>query len=527
MSTHDDAPLVASGPVDDGMVATSHPLAAAAGVAMLERGGSAADAAVAASAVLCVVDPRSTGIGGDAFAQCWEPGAAAPVALAAAGPAPAGMSVESLRAAGFESMPERGPWSVTVPGSVEGWRALLARFGRLDLGEILAPAIALAEEGFAVSPVVAGEWAKDTRRLEADDAARETFLPGARAPAAGERFANPDLAGVLRSIAEHGPRSFYEGAPAELIGAAVEAAGGPLRASDLAGWDGAAWVAPISRRFRDVDVYELPPPGQGVLLLEALGIFERVTCDAEEHAAIEALKLAFADALAHVADPQHANVPTEVLLDDAYLSSRAHAVDPERARPAAAGSPTDTVYLAVVAPDGAACSFIHSLYEGFGSGVGVAGAGICLQNRGAAFVLDEAHPNRPEPGKRPYHTIIPSMLGRGGGFFGCLGVVGGYMQPQGQMQILRHLLDHGMDLGAAMAAPRARYLSGLRIGVEPGFDPGVVADLARRGHEVSELPPFSAGGGQAILRVGDELTGASDHRKDGRVLTRSDQRSRA
>jgi gamma-glutamyltranspeptidase / glutathione hydrolase len=508
-----------NGPVEHGMVATSHPLAAAAGVAMLERGGSAADAAVAAAAALCVVDPRSTGIGGDAFAQYWPAGASAPDALEAAGPAPAGMSVEALRAAGFEAMPRSGPWTVTVPGAVDGWRALLERFGRLELGAVLAPAIGIAERGFEVSPIVAGEWAADRARIEGDPTARGLFLPEGRPPAAGEPFANHELAGVLRAIAARGPRWFYEGTPAEMIGAAVEGAGGPLRAADLEAWEGARWVAPISRRYRGVDVYQLPPPGQGIVVLEALGIFEGLDAF-EEHAAIEALKLAFADALAYVADPDHAEVPVAALLSDAYLAERAAAFHPEAASHAAAGAPTDTVYVAAVDAEGAACSFIQSLYEGFGSGVGVAGAGFCLQNRGAGFALDETHPNRPAPGKRPYHTIIPAMLGRDGAFYGCLGVVGGYMQPQGQMQILRHLLDHEMDIGAAMAAPRVRYLDGLRVGVEPGYDPEVAAELARRGHEVSELPPYSAGGGQAILRVGDELSGASDHRKDGRVLTK-------
>jgi gamma-glutamyltranspeptidase/glutathione hydrolase len=218
----------------------------------------------------------------------------------------------------------------------------------------------------------------------------------------------------------------------------------------------------------------------------------------------------------------HADVPTERLISDEYLTERARTIDPERAATAAAGTPSDTVYVATVDGDGGACSLIQSNYEGFGAGVGVPGAGIVLQNRGAGFVLDDAHPNRPAPRKRPYHTIIPAMLGRDGAFFGCLGVVGGYMQPQGQMQILRHLLDGDLDLGAAVAAPRVRFIDGLTVGVEDGFDEQVVAGLRRRGHEVGKLPRFGAGGAQAIVRVGDDLTGASDPRKDGRVRPRSD-----
>jgi gamma-glutamyltranspeptidase/glutathione hydrolase len=505
------------------MVATSHPLAARAGVDALDAGGSAADAAVAAAAVLCVVDPRSTGIGGDAFALHWPAGADAPVALAAAGPAPAALSIEALRSAGLTTMPQIGPWSITVPGAVSAWERLLARFGRLGLDRALAPSIAYARDGFEVSPIVAGEWLAGTPRLQTDETARALLLPGGRAPRAGERWANAELARVLEEVARDGASAFYLGATAERIGSAVERAGGPLRPSDLAEWPGAEWVEPLRRRFRDVEVVELPPPGQGIVVLEALGIFEELeptTAADEEHAAIESLKLAFADAARFVADPAVEPVPTQRLLSSEHLTRRRAQIDMSMAGDATAAAATDTVYVAAVDGDGGACSFIQSLYEGFGSGIAVPGTGIVLQNRGSCFVADPDHPNRPAPRKRPYHTIIPAMVARGGRFAGCLGVVGGFMQPQGQMQILRHLLDHGMDLQAAVDAPRARVIGNRRVALERHYDRRLAAELARRGHELTDLDRFSAGGAQAIMVDDGVLHGASDVRKDGCALGR-------
>jgi gamma-glutamyltranspeptidase/glutathione hydrolase len=275
------------------------------------------------------------------------------------------------------------------------------------------------------------------------------------------------------------------------------------------------------RRFRDVDVFELPPPGQGLIVLEALGIFAPLDLSDpadEEHAAIEAIKLAFADAGRHGADPAVTAVPTERLLSEEHLAAQRARIDMAAAGLATGSGASDTVYVAAADGEGGACSFIQSLYEGFGSGVAVSGTGIVLQNRGAGFVLDRGHPNRVAPGKRPYHTIIPAMLGRGDALLGCLGVVGGFMQPQGQMQILRHLLDHGMGLQAAVDAPRTRFTGGRGVALEPGYDRGIAAELARRGHQLAELDRSSAGGAQAILRDGDVLRGASDPRKDGVAL---------
>lgn len=510
------------GAAGGGMVATSHPLAARAGVTMLDTGGTAVDAAVAAAAVLCVVEPHATGMGGDAFALYWPPGARRPLGLDGAGPTASTASVESLLAAGDAEMPQSGGWTITVPGAVDAWATLLERGGRLGLRHVLEPAMAHAVDGFAVTPVIAGEWAAHAGRIERDEAARATFLPDGRAPRAGETFRNPELGRLLGVIAAEGPAAFYRGEPAERIGAAAETAGGPLRASDLARWPGAMWVEPLSHTFRHLEVFELPPPGQGIVVLEALGIFDRLdSADRaeEEHHAIEALKLAFADASAHLADPLLERVPADALLSDAHLDDRAFSIGPRAADIAGPGRATDTVYVAAVDGQGGACSLIQSLYSGFGSGVGVPGLGITLQNRGAGFVLDEGHPNRLAPGKRPFHTIIPAMLASQGDFLGCLGVVGDFMQPQGQMQILRHLLDHDLALGAALGAPRARFLDHRAIGLEAGYSSEIRTELQRRGHTIRDLDSSLAGGAQAILRDGSELRGASDPRKDGCALT--------
>jgi gamma-glutamyltranspeptidase/glutathione hydrolase len=504
------------------MAVSGQPLATAAAIEILGVGGTAADAAVAAAATLCVVEPRATGTGGDVFALFWPAGARQPLGLDAAGPSAAAATADAVRAAGHEQMPTTGPWTVTVPGAVDGWAQLLQRTGRLGFDVVLQPAIRHAEQGFVVTPVIAHEWAMHASRITADRAARDVFLPGGRAPRAGERFANPDFGALLRLLARDGAGGFYRGAPAERIGAAVEAAGGPLRAADLAAWRGAQWVTPLRRPYRDVELVELPPPGQGVVVLEALAILEGLAPRdraEEEHLAIEALKRAFADARDHLADPLVVDVPVERLLGAEHVATRRADITAEAADVAAPGAPTDTVYLAVVDAEGNACSLIQSLYSGFGSGIGVPGLGITLQNRGKGFVLDVGHPNRLEPGKRPYHTIVPAMLAREGGFAGCLGVVGGFMQPQGQMQIVRHLVDHGMDIAAAVAHPRLRYLDGRDIGVEPGYDPAALDALERRGHRVRELSNFGAGGAQAIVRDGDLLHAASDPRKDGSAET--------
>lgn len=503
---------------DKWMVATSQPLAVDAALEVLDEGGNAFDAAVTAAAVLAVVDTRSTGIGGDAFALYWSPATKGPVGLAASGPAPAGLSLEALRAAGFNTMPEDGHWTVTIPGVVAGWERGLSRWGTISLARALAPAIEIAEQGFEVTPHIADVWNDSVDMLIRDAYLASVYLIDGRAPKAGERVTNPDLATSLRAIARNGARAFYDGWIAERIEAAVRAGGGPLRASDLAQWAGPRWVDPIFAHYRGMDVYEMPPPNQGVLALQALKLYggtHSVTRADEEHAAIECVKLAFADAENHVADPDFHPVPVEGMLSDAYLDARRTEVDPARAALAQAGTPSDTVYIAVM-KDGEGCSFIQSIYAGFGSGVGVEGTGIVLQNRGAGFVLKDDHPNRPEPGKRPFHTIIPAMLGQYGNLRGCLGVVGGSMQAQAHLQVVRNLLDRGADPHTALSEPRFKFLGGRRVAFEPSFDSAVVTELEARGHDTSrDLSTYEAGGGQLIVRHGDGLMGGSDPRKDG------------
>lgn len=500
------------------MVATSHPLAVNAAVQMLDEGGTAADAAVAAAAMLGVVDPRSTGIGGDAFALYWPTGDPGPAGLAAAGTAPSGMDLEALIGQGFDAMPVEGPWTVSIPGSVAGWTKLLSRFGHFHLDRVLAPAIGVARHGFKVTPVIAEEWQTATNKLRRYEDSASVYLPFDRAPRQGEVFRNPDLARSMEIIASEGSDAFYKGELAEAIGAAVATAGGPLTAQDLSSWRGAEWIESIQGHYRGVDVYEMPPPGQGLIVLVALGIYDRIQVEGRgnaAHAAIEAIKMAFSDGADYVADPRMNQVPIETLLSPGYLSHRARQIDMEKASTSDAGRPVDTVYVAVVDNDGNACSFIQSLYEGFGSGLTVPGTGILLQNRASNFVLDSAHPNCVAPGKRPYHTIIPAMLGQDGEFYGCLGVVGDFMQPQGQFQIIRHLVDEGASPSEAVAAPRWRYIGATALAIEPGFDTEIVAALELKGHDVRELMQGQAGGAQVIVRNAAGLLGASDPRKDG------------
>jgi len=503
-----------------GMVVTQHVLAARAGAEMLDAGGTAADAAVAAAAVLTVVDPRSTGLGGDLFALHWQAGDDAPTGLAAAGVGPADLSVDRVRAAGFDAMPVDGPWSITVPGAPAGWAALLERYGRLGAERVLAPAIRLAREGFIVTPAVGLEWTNAVPKLLRFEEAARTYLVDGGPPRAGDRFAAPAMADVLGLFAREGAAPFYTGAMAERIAAAVAALGGPLTGDDLAGWSGPAWVDPLRVRFRGLDVFEMPPPGQGLVVLEALRIFEGFPTDdvvAADHAAIESVKLAYEDVDRVLADPDFVHVPVDELLSDEHVARRRARVRADAVVLADVGRPTDTVYVAVVDAEGSACSLIQSVYDGFGSGVVVPGTAMALQNRGSGFRLEDGHPNRPEPSKRPYHTIIPSILGDGGRLAGVLGVVGGYMQTQGQLQVLRNVLDRGLSPQQAVDAPRFRVYRGRSVALEEGYDPGVAAGLAAIGHEVVEMSPFERGGAQLILRDGDGWVGGSDRRKDGTV----------
>lgn len=512
-----------------GMVAASQPLAAQAGLDMLKRGGNAIDAAIATAAALTVVEPNANGIGGDAFALVWAGGKLH--GLNASGPAPQGISREAVKAAGHEKMPVFGPLPVTVPGTPSAWAALSQRFGRLPLSEVLQPAVEYAEQGFPVSPTVAFFWEKAYarfRQIFTDECFQPwfaTFAPEGRAPHAGELWRSPDHARTLRLIGESGGQAFYKGELAEQIAAFVRQSGGYLDAADLARF-APEWVQPISTSYREYDVWEIPPNGQGLVALMALNIAKGFDFHGADevmnyHRQIEAMKLAFADGQRYVTDSAHMKADVKRLLAEDYAERRRRlitetALEPEAGDPAASG----TVYLAAADGEGNMISYIQSNYMGFGSGLVVPGTGIALHNRGSDFSLDETHENRLEPGKRTYHTIIPGFLTRNGQPVGPFGVMGGYMQPQGHMQVVMNTIDFGLHPQAALDAPRWQWTGGKTVLVEPTFPNAAAQALARLGHDIRPtLDSGSFGRGQIIWRDPDSgvLCGGTDSRTDGTV----------
>ncbi|MGH7481598.1 MAG: gamma-glutamyltransferase [Longimicrobiales bacterium] len=514
-----------------GVVATSQPLASAAALRVLQDGGNAIDAAVTAAAVLNVVEPHMTGIGGDMFALLWSAEEDGLVGLNASGRAGSGMTRAAILGRGLDDVPYDGPGAVTVPGALSGWAALLERFGTLTLAEALAPAIRIAEEGFPVTPIIADDWAQQVDKLSERPAARATFLlDGERAPAAGEWFRNPDLAATFRLVAERGPDALYGGELGQRVVAHLDSIGGFLTLEDLRAHE-ATWVEPIGVDFRGVRVWELPPNGQGIAALEMLRILEPFDLRALGHNSaaylhhlIEAKKLAFADLERYVADPAHMDIDPRALLSDAHIRSRRALLDPERAaervEPGVPVTASETVYLAVADSAGNMVSFINSIYEYFGSGVVVPGTGIMLQNRGAGFTLEPGLPNTVAPGKRPFHTLIPGFATRPGPDgrqqpWLAFGVMGGSIQPQGHVQLLLNLLVFDMPLQDAIDAARFRHYGGLRVGLEPPLGDDVRAGLEALGHEVVGLPRISAGGAQAVMRLDRGWAAGSDPRKDG------------
>jgi gamma-glutamyltranspeptidase/glutathione hydrolase len=488
------------------MAATSHPRAVHAALRCLREGGNAADAAVVAAAVLAVVEPMSTGIGGDAFALTWRDGEL--TGLNGSGRAPATADPDALGA----EMPFTGPQSVTVPGAVAAWQALLERHGTWPLDRCLVDAIEAAEQGFEVAPVIADIWQRVAPDLAAYEDASEVFLP---APAAGSTFRNPAVAATLRRIAADGPDGFYRGPVAEAIAAASW-----LEVDDLAAVQ-ADWVEPLRTSFGGATVCELPPNGQGAAALQAMALARDLDLGGRDdagrvHLQAEAMKLAFADAYRYICeDPLPAGY-----LDEAYLEERRALIDPARAGDPGPGALPrgGTVYLCVVDRDRMACSFIQSLYIRFGSRVVAPGTGVMLQNRGGCFTLEPGHPNRLAPGRRPFHTIIPGMLLDERGLIGPFGLMGGHVQPQGHLQLVTNLLLRGLGPQAALDEPRWRLdqdAQGWRLCLEPGLW-HVADELERRRHRVWRDPdPTSYGGGQAILVRGDGLVGGSEPRKDG------------
>lgn len=513
----------------NGMVATSQPLAAAAGLRILQSGGNAVDAAVTTAATLNVVEPMSTGIGGDMFALVWIARERKLYALNGSGRAPAALTLDEVHKRGAaRGMPTMGWLPVTVPGAVDGFSQLLERFGNLTFAEVLAPAMAYAENGFPVSEVIAESWSRNQPKLDMNPTAARVYLYREDPPRPGQIHKQPDLAASLRAIAAGGRDAFYCGDIADKIVAHAEQTGGFITHADLAEHY-STWDAPISTTYRDVTVYECPPNGQGLVALETLNLLEGFPLGDYEHNSaeyihliVESLKLAFADAFAHLADPAVVPVPVTTLTAKAYAETRRALIQPRRtlAHPATGLTASDTVYLSVVDAERNCVSFINSLYDGFGSGIVVPGTGICLQNRGANFSLDPGSPNALAPRKRPYHTIIPAMAFRGENPWLVFGVMGGFMQPQGHVQVLLNSIDFQMDPQRALDAPRVRVYSDGEIALEPAFDYDTRAALAQWGHKVVTAERRDFGGGQIIAL--DSSTGTlaagSDPRKDGYAI---------
>lgn len=522
----------------NGMAATSQPLATEAAIEVLRRGGNAIDAAIAASAVQGVVEPMMCGIGGDLFAIVWDAQTQRLYGLDASGRAPYAATIELFRERGLDQIPTYGPLSWSVPGCVDGWETLRARFGTLPLAELLAPAIRYAEEGFPVSEIIAANWSESEATLKTIPTSAACYLPDGKTPAFGDVFRNPDLARTLRAIAKGGRDAFYEGEIAAAIVAYSESAGGLFTSRDFADHT-STWVEPVSTNYRGYDVWELPPAGQGIAALQILNLLEPYDLKAMGpqsaealHLMIEAKKLAFEDRAKYYTDPEFHEVPVEALISKAYAQRRAAELDPERAstRPQP-GDPAqaDTIYLTVVDGQGNCVSLIQSVFHQFGSQHVPGDLGFALQNRGCLFALDPDHANRLEPHKRPFHTIIPGFVTKDGQPWLSFGVMGGDMQPQGHVQVLCNMIDWGMDVQEAGDAPRFRHYGsseptgqpategGGAVFVETGIAPEVVEALRARGHRI-EYGGIGGFGGYQAIRINLErgvLLGGSDPRKDG------------
>jgi gamma-glutamyltranspeptidase / glutathione hydrolase len=487
---------------------------------MLAEGGSAVDAAIATAITLTLVEPVSNGIGSDAFAIVWD--GQQLHGLNASGRSPAAWTPEYF---GGNGVPALGWNSVTVPGAVSAWAELHAKFGKLPFEKLFEPAISYGRNGFLVSPTVAEQWAAQVPLFKAQPGFAEAFLPAGRAPRPGEQFRFPDHAATLEKIAATNGEAFYRGELAERLEVHSTANGGAMAASDLAAHR-ADWVGTISTTYRGYTIHEIPPNGQGIVALIALGILDEfdmssLPADSADsvHLQIEALKLAFADAQAYVADTDYMQVGPERLLDKEYLKQRAALIDRIQARPTSAGAPNGgTVYLTAADASGVMVSMIQSNYMGFGSGVVVPGTGISLQNRGANFTAAHGHPNQVGPNKRPYHTIIPGFVTKDGTPVMSFGVMGGTMQPQGHVQVMVRIADHGQNPQAACDGPRFRWVQGMQVSCEKGFPPRTLDELRHRGHYLVAVDDYNQFGScQAIWRLDGGYFAASDPRRDGQA----------
>jgi len=518
----------------NGIVAAESPLAAQAGVRILEHGGNAVDAAIATNAMMGVVSPMMNGIGGDLFAIVYDAKAKKLYGLNASGWAPKALTIEYLRKQGLREMPQSGVNSITVPGAVEGWQKLAEKFGRKKLSEDLAAAIRTAQDGHPVTEMVAAYWADEVVKLRGDEAAAATYLISDRAPKTGEIFRNPDLAGSLKQIAEHGRDAFYKGEIAGKILESMKHHGGTMTAQDLAEYS-SEWVEPISTTYRDWTVYELPPNGQGLAALEMLNIMEKFPLGQKDwgfgsakalHAMIEAKKLAYTDLAKYIGDPRGQKLPVTTLLSKEWAAERAKLIDPDKANcDVSAGelpAGSDTTYLSVVDREGNMVSLIQSNYAGFGSGIVAPGTGFVLHNRGGLFSLDPASPNALAGHKRPRHTIIPGFAQKGETRM-AFGIMGGWNQSQAHAQLIANIVDFKMNIQAALEAPRfTKYtFTGCDVMMENRFAGNVRSELASKGHVIEVLGTFSnaVGGGQVVLRdfAAGVNYGASDPRKDGQA----------
>ena len=505
------------------VVATSQPLATQAGITMLQAGGNAVDAALATAIALTLVEPCSNGLGSDLFALVWDGRELA--GLNASGRAPAAWTPQ--RFAGLETMPRAGWDTVTIPGAVSGWVALSRRFGKLPFGDLFVPAMGYARDGFAVSPVIADKWAKAVPILGDVPGFAEHFLPRGRALTAGELFASPAMAESMAKIAVTGGEAFYRGELARAMVAHARLHGGAHTLADFAAHE-CDWVTPLAHDYRGYTVHELPPNGQGIAALMALGILEHfdlsehaVDSVAVQHLEIEAMKLAFADAYRYVGDPRTMTITPEQLLDHGYLEARARRIDRARAQDFAYGTPPKggTVYLTAADQHGMMVSLIQSNYMGFGSGIVVPGTGISLQNRGTGFSLEAEHPNLVGGGKRPFHTIIPGFVTKAGAPYASFGVMGGPIQPQGHVQTLVRLIDYGANPQAAIDAPRWKVNGGLSLDLETEASPELRAGLKALGHEFASIPDsyMDFGAGQFIVCGEAGYVAGSDPRRDGQA----------
>lgn len=515
----------------EGIVATSQPLAAEAGVEILRAGGNAFDAAVATAATLNVTEPTSTGLGGDVFAL-YRTAEGEVSALRSCGGAPAEASIDTVRAAIAENtddnpanvvMPQTGAHTVTVPGTARGWEATIEELGRCSLGDVLQPAIRYATEGYPVSEIIANDW-QAGEELFTDEHARAAYLPEGRAPQVGERIRLPALGETLQTIAEEGADPVYEGAIADQIATEVQEKGGFMTTDDLAAFE-PEFVEPVSTTYRGMEVYELPPNNQGLIALEALNIAEAIDAGshpsgsaAQIHYLAEAMKRAFHDGHRYITDPEYEDMPP--LASKTYAEERATSIS-ESASDVSFGVPNanaenaDTVLLTTADREGNVVSYINSRFGGFGSGLVAGDTGIALQNRGASFSLDPEHPNHLEPGKRPFHTLVPAVARFDADDWAAFGVMGGYMQPQGHLQVLSALVDDDLPLQAALDRPRWRYREDGTLEVEARIDDAVLSKLVRRGHDVRIQSPVNFGGAQIARNREGILSGATDPRKDG------------